>query len=88
VLASLWAVADESTSFTMIDFHRRLVENPFHSTLAEVFRQSQLATRAKYPSHSQWAPFVLWGWPRWIQSPHWSRPSAPIVGKANPANIV
>jgi CHAT domain-containing protein len=87
VLASLWAVADESTRFTMIDFHRRIAENPFQSTLAEIFRQSQLATREKYPHHAQWAPFVLWGWPHWVQSPHWSRPNAPIVGKANPANI-
>lgn len=47
----------------MIDFHRQLTEDPFQGTLAEIFRQSQLATREKYPHHSQWAPFVLWGWP-------------------------
>lgn len=81
VLASLWAVNDESTCFTMIDFHRRLTENPFHDTLAEIFRQSQLATREKYPHHSQWAPFVLWGWPHWIQSAEWREPDARILGK-------
>jgi CHAT domain-containing protein len=63
VLASPWAVADESTACTMIDFHRRVVENPFHSTPAAGVRQAQWATRARYPSHAQWAPFVLWGWP-------------------------
>ncbi len=78
VVASLWAVADESTRFTMVDFHRRLVKDPFRETLAQAFRQSQLATRAKYPHHSQWAPFVLWGWPQWVQGATWT---APVLGK-------
>ena len=87
VIASLWAVADESTSFTMIDFHRRLIENPFESTLAEIFRQAQLATRAKYHSHSQWAPFVLWGWAHWIQNAEWSQANGSSLAKVSQANI-
>jgi hypothetical protein len=62
VLASLWAVADESTSFTMVDFHERLARNSSQSFLAQLFRDSQLATRERYPHYSQWAPFVFWGW--------------------------
>jgi tetratricopeptide (TPR) repeat protein len=79
VLASLWAVSDDSTRFTMTDFHRRIAAGPYRGTLAEMFRQSQLATRARYPHHSQWAPFVLWGWPHWVNSATWS---VPVVGRS------
>jgi tetratricopeptide (TPR) repeat protein len=78
VLASLWAVNDESTRFTMVDFHRRLVAAPRRDSLAETFRQSQLATRTAYPHYSQWAPFVLWGWPNWLDRPEWQeQPDSP-----------
>jgi CHAT domain-containing protein len=71
VLATLWDVADASTSELMSDFYGRWVAHPADGK-AESLRQAQLAllhnstaTKTTPPSDYShpfyWAPFVLFG---------------------------
>jgi CHAT domain-containing protein/Tfp pilus assembly protein PilF len=72
VLATLWDVADESTSRLMSDFYARWVKQPADGK-AEALRQAQLALLQSSPASTQgpnpanfahpfyWAPFVLIG---------------------------
>ncbi len=60
VIASLWAVSDESTNETMQEFYRLLAAN---TPKAEALRQAQikLLKMPKYNRPLYWAPFVLMG---------------------------
>lgn len=61
VLATLWRVADKSTSTLMVDMYRR--RQVLKLSKIEALRQAQLALR-KQARHSHpfyWAPFILMG---------------------------
>jgi CHAT domain-containing protein/Tfp pilus assembly protein PilF len=62
VMATLWAVADESTQLLMRDFYRLRQAHP-EETKAEALRQAQihLLKDAKYSHPYFWAPFILIG---------------------------
>ena len=68
VLASLWPVADDSTSLLMRHLYRYRTQNP-DMTKAEALRQAQLAVMAasrkeasgRYAHPYFWAPFILMG---------------------------
>jgi CHAT domain-containing protein len=57
VLASLWQVDDDSTTFLMTRFYQHLRTMGRGAAL----RQAQLDTRAKYPHPYFWASFYLTG---------------------------
>ena len=60
VLASLWAVNDESTRVLMIKFYRRLFETGGAEALAEAQRELRHSNaRYRHPYH--WAAFVMVG---------------------------
>jgi len=60
VIASLWQVADESTSELMINFYKSLLEN---KTISASLREAKinLIRNRKYSYPLEWAPFVLIG---------------------------
>jgi CHAT domain-containing protein len=60
VIASLWAVNDESSSYLMERFYTNLKRG---MDKAEALQAAQLETRRKYPSSYYWAGFVLTGDP-------------------------
>ncbi|MCF8200138.1 MAG: CHAT domain-containing protein [Sulfuritalea sp.] len=57
VVASLWKVADDSTSSLMESFYRNLTGD----NKPEALRKAQIETRAKYPSPFYWAAFQVMG---------------------------
>jgi CHAT domain-containing protein len=61
VLATLWPVADQSTSTLMAEMYRRRQEQ--HLTKIEALRQAQLSLLAqpRYVHPFYWAPFILMG---------------------------
>jgi CHAT domain-containing protein len=61
VLATLWAVDDQSTSMLMAQMYRRRQEQ--HLTKIEALRQAQLSLMAqsRYAHPFYWAPFILMG---------------------------
>lgn len=61
VLATLWPVADQSTSFLMTDMYRRRQSQGLSKI--EALRQAQLSTMAqpKYAHPFYWAPFIMMG---------------------------
>jgi CHAT domain-containing protein len=61
VMATLWAVADESTRQLMVDFYR-LYQKP-GTTKAEALRQAQLTLLKdeKFAHPYFWSPFILIG---------------------------
>jgi CHAT domain-containing protein len=63
VLASLWKVADYSTSILMVDFYRDLLKNNFRS-YAQSLRNAKLKMieNETYGHPFYWAPFVLSGY--------------------------
>jgi CHAT domain-containing protein len=60
VIASLWKVDDEATSFLMTAFYAHLKQG---KGKAAALRAAQRETRAKYPHPYYWAAFVLTGAP-------------------------
>jgi CHAT domain-containing protein/Tfp pilus assembly protein PilF len=61
VIASLWAVDDEATSFLMRSFYTHLKRG---MGKAAALQAAQTATRMKYPHPYYWAAFILTGDPR------------------------
>jgi CHAT domain-containing protein len=59
VLASLWAVNDESTRVLMLSFYRRLVKTNAGEALAAA--QMDLRANARFRHPYYWAPFVMVG---------------------------
>lgn len=61
VLATLWPVADESTSKLMAEMYRRRQEQ--QQTKIESLRQAQLSllSQSRYEHPFYWAPFILMG---------------------------
>ena len=61
VMATLWSVADQSTSTLMAETYRRRQEQ--HLTKIEALRQAQLSLLAqpRYAHPFYWAPFILMG---------------------------
>lgn len=61
VLATLWAVADQSTATFMAEMYRRRQEQKL--TKAEALRQAQLSllSQSRYSHPFYWAPFILLG---------------------------
>ena len=61
VLATLWPVADQSTSMLMADMYQRRQQQALSKI--EALRQAQLALMAqsKYAHPFYWAPFILMG---------------------------
>jgi CHAT domain-containing protein len=61
VLATLWPVADQSTSMLMAEMYRRRQEQ--HLTKIEALRQGQLSllSQRRYAHPFYWAPFILMG---------------------------
>jgi CHAT domain-containing protein len=61
VVASLWKVADVSTSLLMTSFYRRLVNN--RGQIAEALRgaQTEVLGSEKYSHPFYWAPYVMIG---------------------------
>lgn len=57
VLASLWQVDDDSTTYLMTRFYHHLRKN----TRGEALRLAQLDTRERYPHPFFWAPFYMTG---------------------------
>jgi CHAT domain-containing protein len=57
VLASLWQVDDDSTTYLMTRFYHHLHNN----IRGEALRLAQLDTRARYPHPFFWAPFYMTG---------------------------
>lgn len=60
VIASLWTVDDEATSFLMKAFYRHLKRG---ESKAVALQAAQAATRKRYPHPYYWAAFVLTGDP-------------------------
>lgn len=60
VIASLWTVDDEATSFLMKAFYTNLKQG---LSKAAALQAAQMATRKKYPHPYYWAAFVLTGDP-------------------------
>lgn len=58
VMASLWNVDDESTSYLMARFYRHLRGG---AGRAEALRRAQIETRRRFPHPYHWAAFVLTG---------------------------
>ena len=58
LVASLWAVDDQSTADMMKAFYERLASG---SDVAESLRGAQLQLRGSHPSPYHWAPFVALG---------------------------
>ncbi len=58
VIASLWAVSDNSTSVLMTHFYRNFQTNP---NKAQALRQAMLSTMKAYPNPRYWAAFTLIG---------------------------
>jgi hypothetical protein len=58
VIASLWAVNDESTSVLMTHFYRNFKNNP---NKAQALRQAMLSTMKAYPNPRYWSAFTLIG---------------------------
>jgi tetratricopeptide (TPR) repeat protein len=61
VVASLWAVDDESTKELMTDFYRRLLADGTDRLAA--FAAAKKAVRERYPDPYHWAPFLFVGSP-------------------------
>jgi CHAT domain-containing protein len=59
VLASLWAVNDESTRLLMVSFYRNLLRNGAADALSDA--QRELRRNPKYRHPYYWAPFVMVG---------------------------
>jgi CHAT domain-containing protein len=57
IIATLWPVSDEATSFLINEFYQSLKKN----SLGESLRMAQLKTKEKYPNPSSWGGFVLVG---------------------------
>jgi tetratricopeptide (TPR) repeat protein len=58
LVASLWLVQDETTSWMMERWYARMRDGAGRTT---ALREAQLALREKYPHPYYWAPFVLVG---------------------------
>ncbi|BAZ40687.1 hypothetical protein NIES4101_66480 [Calothrix sp. NIES-4101] len=58
VIASLWEVGDEATSFLMVKFYENFSKNPDKAT---AFRKAILETMKKYPNPQDWAGFTSIG---------------------------
>jgi CHAT domain-containing protein len=58
VVASLWRVSDDSTTFLMSEFYRNLQLGVQKAT---ALRTAMLATKRRFSSPTHWAPFVLFG---------------------------
>ena len=57
IIATLWPVSDEATSFLINKFYQSLKKN----SLGESLRIAQLKTKEKYPNPANWGGFVLVG---------------------------
>jgi len=57
IIATLWPVSDEATSFLINEFYQALKKN----SLGESLRMAQLKTKEKYPNPANWGGFVLVG---------------------------
>lgn len=57
IIATLWPVSDEATSFLINEFYQSLKKN----SLGESLRMAQLKTKEKYPNPANWGGFVLVG---------------------------
>jgi CHAT domain-containing protein len=60
VLASLWAVSDESTRILMVKFYRHLLETDGARALAQAQREVRRSDR-RYRHPYYWAAFVMVG---------------------------
>lgn len=58
VIVSLWPVSDDATAELMGHYYQALLKG---EPKAASLRSAILATKAKYPKPSLWAPFVLYG---------------------------
>lgn len=58
VIGSLWDISDQQTAFLMIEFYRKLSENPDKTA---ALRHAMLATMKKSPNPEYWAAFTLIG---------------------------
>ena len=57
IIATLWPVSDEATSYLINEFYQSLKKN----SLGESLRMAQLKTKEKYPNPANWGGFVLVG---------------------------
>ena len=57
IIATLWPIADEASSFLINEFYQSLKKN----SLGESLRMAQLKTKEQYPNPVNWAGFVLVG---------------------------
>ncbi len=57
IIATLWPIADEASSFLINEFYKSLKKN----SLGESLRMAQLKTKEQYPKPVNWAGFVLVG---------------------------
>jgi CHAT domain-containing protein len=57
IIATLWPVSDEATSFLINEFYQSLKKN----SLGESLRMAQLKTKEKYHNPANWGGFVLVG---------------------------
>ncbi|MBT3509009.1 MAG: CHAT domain-containing protein [Nitrospina sp.] len=57
IIATLWPVSDEATSFLINEFYQSLKKN----SLGESLRMAQLKTKEKYPNPANWGGFILVG---------------------------
>ena len=57
IIATLWPIADEASSFLINEFYKSLRKN----SLGESLRMAQLKTKEQYPDPVNWAGFVLVG---------------------------
>ncbi|MGB8647934.1 MAG: CHAT domain-containing protein [Anaerolineae bacterium] len=58
LVASLWAVEDESTALLMTNFYANLIEG---ESIAQALRQAQLTLHRQGLAPFQWAPFIALG---------------------------
>ncbi len=57
IIATLWPIADEASSFLINEFYQSLKKN----SLGESLQMAQLKTKEQYPNPINWAGFVLVG---------------------------
>ncbi len=57
IIATLWPIADEASSFLVNEFYKALKKN----SLSESLQMAQLKTKEQYPNPINWAGFILVG---------------------------
>ncbi|MCP4406579.1 MAG: tetratricopeptide repeat protein [Gammaproteobacteria bacterium] len=84
VIASLWAVEDETTSLLMERFYTHLRDGVGK---AEALRQAQIEVRTEYPNPYYWSGFVLSGDPGFGQGSEGTEEQGEVVSSSGSSDM-